>query len=49
MWDNYKRYNIYIVGIPEEESSKQEAEEIFEVILVKNFPKLMTNRDIYHM
>lgn len=47
MWDNYKRYNIYPVGIPEGEATKQETE-VFEVILVKIFPKLMANRDIYH-
>lgn len=35
------------MGIPEGEASKEEIEEIFEVILAKNFPKLMRDKWIY--
>ena len=31
------------MGIPEGEEREEEAEEIFEVIMVGNFPKLMTD------
>lgn len=38
LWDNLKRYNICIVGIPEEERENG-AEEILEVIVADNFQK----------
>jgi len=34
LWDNYKRCNIYVTGIPE-------GAEIFEAIMTENFPKFM--------
>ena len=39
LWDNIKRNNIHIIGVPEEESEKG-PEKIFEEIIVKNFPNM---------
>ena len=39
-WDNVKHPNIRIVGIPEEEDKKKRHKNIFEKIIVKNFPKM---------
>ena len=38
-WDNIKRTNIQIIGVPEEEK-KKEAEKIFEEIILENFPNM---------
>lgn len=35
-----KMYNIYVIGIPEGE---ERTEKMFEVIMAKDFPKLMTD------
>lgn len=43
LWNNYKRYNILVMEIPEGEEIDKGAQEIFEVITAKNFPKLMTD------
>ena len=40
LWDNCKRYNIYIMGIPREEREKV-TEEVFVTILTENFLKLI--------
>lgn len=32
-------YNIHVIGKPEIEERKKEAEELFEVIIVERFPK----------
>ena len=40
LWDNVKRTNIRIIGVPEEEDKKKEHEKIFEEIIVENFPKM---------
>ena len=37
--DNIKRYNIQIIGVPEEEEKKKDHEKILEII-VENFPKM---------
>ena len=37
LWDNTKRTNIRIIGIPEEEEKKKGTEKIFEEIIVENF------------
>ena len=37
LWDNIKRTNIQIIGVPEEEKKKG-YEKIFEEIIVENFP-----------
>ena len=39
MWDNYKRSDIYIIGIPEVEGT----ETTVEAMITKNFPKLMSD------
>ena len=39
LWDNTKRTNIRIIGVPEEEKKKQ-SEKIFEEITVENFPNM---------
>ena len=38
LWDNIKHTNIRIIGVPEEEEKKKGYENIFEVIIVENFP-----------
>ena len=40
LWDNIKRTNIRIIGVPEEEEKKKETEKIFENIIVENFPNM---------
>ena len=39
-WDNVKRPNIQIIGVPEEEDKKNDHEKILEKIIVENFPKI---------
>ena len=39
-WDNIKRNNIHIIGVPEGEERKKGCEKIFEEIVVKNFPNM---------
>ena len=38
--DNIKCYNIWIIGIPEEEDKKKDHEKILEEIIIENFPKM---------
>ena len=40
LWDNIKSNNIRIIGVPEEEEKKKGTEEIFEDIIVENFPNM---------
>ena len=40
LWDNVKRPNIQIIGVPEEEDKKKDYENILEEIIVENFPKM---------
>ena len=40
LWDNTKRTNIRIIGVPEEEEEKKGTEKIFEEIIVENFPNM---------
>ena len=37
---NIKRYNIRIIGVPEDEDKKKDHEKILEEIIVENFPKM---------
>ena len=37
-WDNIKRNNIHIIGVPEGEEREKGPKKIFEDIIVKNFP-----------
>ena len=39
-WDNIKRRNIHIIGVPEGEEREKGPEKIFEQIIVKNFPNM---------
>ena len=38
LWDNIKRNNIRIIGVPEGEEREKGHEKIFEEIIVENFP-----------
>ena len=40
LWDNVKCPNIRITGVPEEEDKRKRHKNIFEKIIVKNFPKM---------
>lgn len=40
-WDNYKRCNLHVIGIPERKESEKGTEETFRVIKAEKFPKLM--------
>ena len=37
LWDNFKHFNIWIIGLPEEEE-EQQIENLFEQIMKENFP-----------
>ena len=43
-WDNLKRSNIQIIGVPEGEEH-QETENLFEQIMKENFPSLAKETD----
>ena len=40
LWDNVKRPNIRIIGVPEEEDKKKGHEKLLEEIIAANFPKM---------
>ena len=40
LWDNVKRPNIQIIGVPEEEDKKKGHEKILEEIIAENLPKM---------
>ena len=40
LWDNIKRTNIRIIGVPGQEEKKKGYEKIFEEIIVENFPNM---------
>ena len=40
LWDNVKRPNIQIIGVPEEEDKKKDHEKILKEIIVEHFPKM---------
>ena len=40
LWDNIKRNNIRIIGVPEGEEREKRPEKIFEEIRVKKFPNM---------
>ena len=40
LWDNIKRNNIQIIGVPEGEEREKRPEKIVEEIIVKNFPNM---------
>ena len=40
LWDNIKRTNIRIIGVPEGEEREKGTEKIFQEIIAKNFPNM---------
>ena len=40
IWDNIKRTNIWVIGVPEEEPKHKGTEKMFEEIIVENFPNM---------
>ena len=42
--DNMKRNNIHIIGIPEGEEEEQGIENLFEKVMMENFPNLMREK-----
>ena len=40
LWDNVKRTNICIIGVPEGEEREKETEKIFQEIIAENFPRM---------
>ena len=44
MQDNMKRNNIRIIGIPEGEDEEQGIENLFEKVMMENFPNLMREK-----
>ena len=44
MQDNMKRNNIRIIGIPEGEEEEQGIENLFEKVMMENFPSLMREK-----
>ena len=45
LWDNFKHYNIWIIGVPEGEEEEQEMENLFEQIMKEKFPNLSKKID----
>nr|KAF6360244.1 hypothetical protein mMyoMyo1_011190 [Myotis myotis] len=45
LWDSFKRTNIRIIGVPEEER-EQDIENLFEEIMTVNFPYLVKEIDL---
>ena len=45
LWDNIKRTNIRIIGVPEEEEKKKGTEKIFEEIIFEYFPNIIQNEN----
>ena len=46
MWDNLKRANLQITGIPERKEREQGTENVFEEIMAENSPNLKKETDI---
>ena len=44
MQDNMKRNNICIIGMPEGEEEEQGIENLFEKVMMENFPNLMREK-----
>ena len=41
LWDNFKRSNIHLIGVPEGEEKEQEIGNLSEKIVNENFPNLV--------
>ena len=46
LWDNFKRSNIWIIGVLEGEEEEQEIENLFEQVIKENFPNLAKELDM---
>ena len=44
MQDNMKHNNIWVIGIPEGEEEEQGIENLFEKVMMENFPNLMREK-----
>ena len=44
MQDSTKRNNIHIIGIPEGEEEEQGIQNLFEKVMMENFPNLMREK-----
>ena len=44
MQDNMKHNRIHIIGIPEGEEEEQRIENLFEKVMIENFPNLMREK-----
>ena len=40
LWDNVKRTNIHIIGVPEGEEREKGTEKIFQEIIAENIPNM---------
>ena len=46
LWDNFKRPNIHIIGMPEGEEKEQDIGNLFEKTMKENFPNLVREIDM---
>ena len=46
LWDNFKKPNIHIIGVPEGEEKEQRIENLFGKNNEKNFPTLLKEIDM---
>ena len=46
LWDNFKRSNIHLIGLPEGEEKEQEIGNMSEKIVKENFPNLVKEIDL---
>ena len=44
MHENMERNNVHIIGIPEGEEEEQGIENLFEKVMMENFPTLMREK-----
>ena len=45
LWDTFKQFNIWTIGVPEGEEEEQDTENLFEQIMKENFPNLAKEID----
>ena len=46
LWDNLKRFNFSLIGLPEGEEKEQEIGNLFEKTMKRNFPNLVKEIDM---
>ena len=46
LWDDFKKSNIHIIGMPKGEEKEQEIGNLFENIMKENFPNLVKEIDM---